>query len=94
MRGKFHSIWLWMPGSKCLTNDEASLTWQTIQNVLWVCKNSFVVGLVESLECVQCGEMEEPNVHIFFPYPVMHSLYELIISYMVCMLHTGCQFCL
>lgn len=28
---KLHSIWCWLPGLKCLSNDEASLAWLVLQ---------------------------------------------------------------
>lgn len=37
-RGKFPSLWPYMPGLKYLTNDKASLSWLMIRDMLWVVK--------------------------------------------------------
>ena len=81
-------IWPWTPGLKCLNNNEASLTWLVIRNGLWVAKRSFAAGLVDSPECVRCGDMEESIEHAFYHCSTVHPLCELIEGYMVRILKT------
>lgn len=51
MREMCHSLWPEVHRLKLLTNDEASLTWLFISNMLWVGRKSFVAGLVILPDC-------------------------------------------
>ena len=77
------SLWPWVPGLKCLNNNEASLTWLTIRSALWVGKRLFSAGLVDSPECKRCGDMEESLEHAFYHCSVVRSLCNLVEGYMV-----------
>ncbi|CAE1328543.1 unnamed protein product [Acanthosepion pharaonis] len=60
------SIWPWAPGLKCLTNDEASLTWLMIRGALWVGKRLCSAGLEKYPNCRRCTGEVETIGHAFF----------------------------
>ena len=76
-------LWHWALGMRCLNNDEASLTWLVIRNVLWVGKKLFLAQQVISPECSRCGAWEESIDHAFFHCPVVRPLCKLLEGYMV-----------
>lgn len=91
MRGEYRSMGSWPPRLKCLTNSEASLTWLTIRDALWVDKRSFVAGLVASPEGVRCRGMEEATEQAFFHCPAARPLCELCSHDEQNILHPGCN---
>ena len=68
---------------RCLNNDEASLSWLVIRNVLWVGKKLFAAQQAISPKCGRCGDLEETIGHAFFHYPVVRPLCKLLEGYMV-----------
>ena len=86
-KSETRSLWPWVPGMKCLTNDEASLTWLTIRDRLWVGKRLIEAKMVATPECKRCGEMEETVEHAFFHCSAARPLCKLIEDYMVRIRH-------
>ena len=77
------SLWPWAPGLKSLTNPEASLTWLTIRRALWVGTRLKKANLVDTPECMRCGDWGESIEHAFYHCRFARPLCELVESYMV-----------
>ena len=77
------SLWPWAPGLRSLTNPEASLTWLTIRNALWVGTRLKKAKLVDTPACERCGDWEETVEHAFYHCRFARPLCELVEGYMV-----------
>ena len=80
---QLRSIWPWAPGSGCLTNDEASLTWLVIRDALWVGRRLHSAGLATSPICKRCGDEVETLCHAFVYCRIVVPLIEFVTGLMV-----------